>query len=402
MRNLAARPVAARRGPIATLHPREGVARWLVPLLLLLSGCLPAAYRRPDPLVPIVLPRDEAAHLAPIEWWYTTGHLEDASGNRYGFEVTFFKASTPPTLRLFGLLPGYLLVEEGHVAHVALSDLTAGSHRMAQRADFRGYRAFASYDRLDLRMGDWSLKRIAAGSYQLVASVGGDRFELILTPEKPPALHGTPPGLQTMASGGASAYYSYTRMRAEGTLLRGCGLLAPIDCRRSTVTGQAWHDHQWGDFAVLDIAGWDWLSLQLDSGAELMLFLFRAPSGEYLERGGSYVTAAGETLPLNADGFRFEATGDRWESTDTGAIYPSGWRLNVPRFGLDLEVLPLLPAQEMDTRATTGIVYWEGSVEARGSHTGLGFAELTNYDLYPFGQSDETTPLQPLRGPLGR
>jgi predicted secreted hydrolase len=40
--------------------------------------------------------------------------------------------------------------------------------------------------------------------------------------------------------------------------------------------------------------------------------------------------------------------------------------------------------QEMNTRATTGIVYWEGAVAVRGTHGGVGFVELTNYDRVPW------------------
>lgn len=352
----------------------------------------------PYPVAAVVLPQDDAAHPAPIEWWYYTGHFEDDAGTRYGFELTFFKAYAPRELKVLGM-PARWLVEKGHVAHFALTDVTNARFQKAEKADFWAHEAAASSTELDVYVSNWSAKRAADGvSHEIEASLGDKVLRLTLTPEKPAALHGSPPGIQSMGPGGVSYYVSYTRMSATGELLTDCGLLG---CTSHKVTGQGWHDHQWGDFSLSSYAGWDWFSLQFEDDTELMLYLIRQPSGVYSARAGSFITAAGETLDLTAEDFELTATGETWTSEATGAVYPVAWQLKVPAHDIDIAVRPAVLEQEMDTRASTGIVYWEGAVEVSGNRAGLGYVELTNYDLYPYGQTDEDTPLEPLRGPFG-
>lgn len=367
-------------------------------VLILLGACVPSVYDRPYPITEVTLPRDDAAHPAPIEWWYYTGHLEDEEGNGYGFELTFFKAYTPPRLTLLGFLPLHLVAERGHIAHFGLTDKTRQRFVMAERADFWGYGARASTQDLEVYVGGWRAERAANGTAHAVrAATEGYAVELELEPLKPAALHGDPPGIQSMGPGGVSYYLSYTRMAAKGVIKRNCTLLG---CETLKVTGQAWHDHQWGDFDLFSYAGWDWFSLQFEDDSELMLYLIRQPDGSYSERAGSFITQDGRTLPLSAADFELQETGETWTSPATGAVYPLGWRVRVPRHGIDARVEPVMPDQEMDTRASTGVVYWEGAVTVEGAKPGVGYVELTNYDLYPYGQTAGTTELKPPRGPF--
>ena len=356
----------------------------IVVLLLaaaLLAGCVPSVYDQPYPLGSVELPRDDAAHAAPIEWWYWVGHLETADGRDLAFQLTFFEAYAPPELRLLGI-PANLLFEKGIVAHAAAADLDAGRHGMAQRFD-AFYVSEASTERLDVSVGDWRATRAADGvSHALAFTVDGYAFDLVLTPTKPVSLHGDPPGIHSMGPGGVSYYVAHTRMAVRGEVRGRCTF--PIACAPEAVVGQAWFDHQWGDFRVDRFVGWDWFALQLDDGAEVMLYLIRDETGGYAVLAGSYVTADGRTLGLASSDFALEATGATWTSPDTGAVYPAGWRVVVPAYGVDVRVAPRLADQEMDTRATTTIVYWEGAVAVTGSHTGRGFVELTNYDRVPF------------------
>ena len=358
------------------------LAALVLVLAALLGGCVPSVYDRPYPVRPVDLPRDDAAHRSPVEWWYYTGHLRAADGHRYGFELTMFKVYVPPQARVFGFLPFALLKDRVFVAHVAVTDVTGGAFASAQRSDLWSYDAGASAERLDVHVGDWRVVRDAsASSVRLRAGPPGYDLDLTLTPQKPDALHGDPPGIQSMGPGGTSYYVSNTRLDVRGTLGTSCGFFG---CRRSAVTGQAWYDHQWGDFDVRGFAGWDWYSLQLDDDTEVMLYLIRAADGSYVSAAGSYVTPDGRTLRLARDDFRVDPTGASWTSPATGAVYPLGWRVSVPRFGLELDVEPELDAQEMDTRATTGVVYWEGAVDVKGTRGGVGYVELTNYDRYPW------------------
>jgi predicted secreted hydrolase len=348
---------------------------------VVLAGCIPSVYDQPYPVVPVELPGDDAAHAAPIEWWYWVGHLETADGRELAFQLTFFEAYAPPQLRLLGI-PSNLLLEKGIVAHAAAADLGAGRHGMAQRFDAY-YESGASTERLDVFVGDWRATRADDGvSHALAFTVDGYAFDLVLTPTKPASLHGDPPGIQSMGPGGVSYYVAHTRMDVRGEVRGRCAF--PVACAPEAVLGQAWFDHQWGDFRVDALTGWDWFALQLDDGAEVMLYLIRDATGGYATSAGSYVTADGRTLALAAEDFVIEPTGARWISPDTGAVYPAGWRVAVPAHGVDVEVAPRLADQEMDTRATTTIVYWEGAVVVTGSHPGIGFVELTNYDRVPF------------------
>lgn len=375
--------------------------RSLPVLLLVLTACAPSVYDAPYPVRPVVLPRDDAAHPAPIEWWYYTGHLETETGEELGFELTFFKAYTPPSIRLFSVYPLSNTIDRGHVAHFALSDKGAKRFTMGERTDFWAFEGGASSEALSVYVGNWSAERAEDGvGHRIRASQDGLEIDLTLTPEKPAALHGDPPGIQSMGPGGTSYYVSYTRMKASGTFRRNCGPLG-LGCEALSVTGAAWHDHQWGDFDLSGYAGWDWFSVQFDDNTELMLYFIRAADGRYLTRAGSSVTADGRTLPLSAPEITLTPTGETWTSPRTGAVYPMRWHLSVPKHGVDVTVTPTFPEQEMDTRASTGIVYWEGAVAVAGSRSGVGYVELTNYDRYPYGQTDASTPLQPLRGPFG-
>ncbi len=352
-----------------------------VALALLASGCLPSVYDTPYPVRPVELPRDDAAHASPVEWWYWVGHLEAEDGRRLAFQLTFFEAYAPPYLTVAGM-PAHWWLEKGLVAHAARTDLGAGEHAMAQRG-FVLWDGASSPDELDVSVGDWRVSRGEDGvSHRLSFYVGGTAFDLTLTPSKPAVLHGRPPGIQTMGPGGVSYYVSHTRMAVSGTVRPAC--LVPQFCTATPVSGQAWFDHQWGDFRIDRFAGWDWFALQLDDGAEVMLYRIRGDDGGVLSDAGSYVTAAGLRQPLTSDDFEIEPTGASWTSPDTGAVYPAGWRVRVPRHDVDAIVVPALADQEMDTRPTTGIVYWEGAVSVEGERPGIGFVELTNYDVVPF------------------
>lgn len=363
--------MARRRAPL--LPPLAAIA--------LLAGCLPSVYDAPYPVAPVELPRDDAAHAAPIEWWYWVGHLETGDGRRLAFQLTFFEAYAPPFLSVAGL-PAHWWFEKGVVGHAARTDLDAGDHAMAQRG-FALWEGETSAASLDVSVNDWRASVGEDGaSHRLRFAVGGTAFDLALEPTKPASLHGDPPGIQSMGPGGVSYYVSHTRMAVSGSVAPDC--LFPEFCASVPVTGQAWFDHQWGDFRIDRFGGWDWFALQLDDGADLMLYLIRGDDGDLVAAAGSYVTAAGRTVGLSAEDFAVEPTGATWISPRTGAVYPAGWRVVVPAQGVDAMVRPLVADQEMDTRATTGIVYWEGAVAVGGERPGVGFVELTNYDVSPF------------------
>ena len=202
----------------------------------------------------------------------------------------------------------------------------------------------------------------------------GFGIQLRLAPLAPQALHGGDGWIDFGAAGG-SYYYSRTRMAASGTIV--------VDGARLAVTGTAWFDHQWGDFIAVGGGGWDWFAISLDDGTDLMLSLVRSADGTNPLVYGTLVLPDGTSRPVARAEITVDALG-HWTSARTGAIYPSGWRVRVSGAGLDLTVVPTVRDQELDTRATTGVVYWEGSETVTGTRsgrpvTGKGYVELTGY-----------------------
>ena len=203
---------------------------------------------------------------------------------------------------------------------------------------------------------------------------GGLVLDLELRATKPLVAHGER-GLSAKSDepGNASYYVGYTRMAARGRV--------GTDDTGAAVTGEAWFDHEWSTSALGPSAvGWDWFSLQLGDGRELMLFeVRRADGSRESASGGTLVAKDGSARRLRAADFEASVLG-RWKSPHTHADYPARWRLRVPSEGLELQVTPLVPDQEM----RTSFVYWEGAVSLSGTSrgrplSGRGYVELTGY-----------------------
>jgi predicted secreted hydrolase len=370
--------VAGCSGPILARSPASRAA-----------GPSPTPGRSPaiDPQ-PIRFPQDDGAHDRLTEWWYYTGHLVDGTGARYGFEFVIFRAER-------GRFP------VTWASHVALTDERGQSFHYAQRSEFgpqvdvsarvsSGPTSFAlaisgsDPSRPTAGPAPWVMRGYA-GTDRLAASLspdeavaagspGGLGFALDLEATKPPALHDGD-GWIDFGPGGGSYYYSRTSMVASGSLT--------LDGRTVAVSGSAWFDHQWGDFISVGGGGWDWFALNLSDGTDLTLSLVRSRDGSYPLVYGTLVDRDGRTRHLDGSEFSVNVTG-RWTSPRTGAVYPAGWIVEVPADSLTVELTPAVAAQELDTRATTGVVYWEGSqvVRARRAGTALdgeAYVELTGY-----------------------
>ena len=341
-----------------------------------------------DP-IPIELPRDDGPHDRLTEWWYYTGHLQTADGARFGFEDVIFRAER-------GAFP------TSWVSHFALTDETGDRFLYSQRLETgpqvdrsarggdgapTGFDLALAGDPATAAAGTslpWSMSG-GAGTDHLAATLtadeasnagspGGLGLDLELQATKAPALHGDD-GWIDFGPAGGSYYYSRTSMTASGTLT--------LDGKALAVTGSAWFDHQWGDFISVGGGGWDWFAVNLDDGTDLTLSLVRDADGTYPLIYGTLVAADGTVSHLDREAFSVEDTG-RWTSPSTGATYPAGWTIAIPRLRLEIALTPTVAAQELDTRATTGVIYWEGSqrVEARRGGARLGgeaYVELTGY-----------------------
>jgi predicted secreted hydrolase len=232
---------------------------------------------------------------------------------------------------------------------------------------------------LDVRLLGWSAEML--GDMVLLRARGATALlTLELAPQKPPVLHGEK-GLSRKGSlpGQASHYYSYTDLKTTGWL-KTENAAAPV-----RVKGTSWFDHEFGSNQLATgLVGWDWFSLHLSDGKNLMLYFLRRSDGTIEpESSGTMVETAGGSRHLPLPAIKQEVL-DHWKSPHSGAVYPSRWRIRIPDEDLDLLVSPLLPDQELVTPASTGVTYWEGAVEGIGLSeerkvTCLGYVELTGY-----------------------
>jgi len=323
----------------------------------------------PVPLPPVRFPQDEAAHNDLTEWWYYTGHMNatDANGkpHTYGFELVIFQAlrsSFPPV----------------YASHFSISDVTRGEFHYDQRRAIEPNANIpngSSTKGLDVHVGDWTMQGLN-GLDHLSATMANYTMKVDLHGLKAATLHNGN-GLITYGPGGFSYYYSRTRMALSGTL---------IDHNQSkTVTGEAWMDHQWGNFLSLGNGGWDWYSLQLNNNTEMMLYFIHDASGATTSTYVSYIDAGGKEHLIPASSLHSTVLG-HWQSPVTKANYPSGWRLDIsdPQVKVALTVTPQLKDQELVVYQSTGNSYWEGAVNIQGQSNGKlvqgqGYIELTGY-----------------------
>ncbi|MBI3892934.1 MAG: hypothetical protein HY303_15545 [Candidatus Wallbacteria bacterium] len=295
---------------------------------------------------PIVLPRDEAAHMRLAEWWYLNGHLTDEAGKEYGYELTFFHVR-----------PGIFFV------HTAVTDIAAGRF-LRCRQYLSPLACRTPTDRLDLVYADaHALGRAPGGGYAVRGSAGKASLSLTLHPRKAPMIVNGD-GIIDMPEGTFSWYYSLTRPDTEGELL--------LDGKRLRVTGLSWMDHQWGNFVTLRI-GWDWFSVQLDDGSDFNIFSFRkgnhAPMAQYVNRlDGAAVLSTNHSVGLERLAW--------WRSPETGKDYVTRWRLTVPGH-TPIEVDTRLDSQELPRAPLDPAPgYWEGTCSARsGNSAGVAYCE---------------------------
>ena len=321
------------------------------------------------------LPRDHGAHPdTRTEWWYVTGLVDDADGRRYGFQVTFFRQGLAPG----DPEPGSSIFRARKIAaaHLAIADIETGEFHHAERLRRSGGGlAGWSTDDLEIWLDDWEIRRDDTGRLTIVAEDAetGIGLDLGLQPQKPIVMQGDAGYSQKGPSpGNASAYLSWTRLSVNGTIT--------MDGSAIRVDGHAWFDHEWGSSQLGDgVAGWDWFSLRLSDGRDLMVYQLRRADGSADSfSSGTVVAADGSTIRLGQDDFEITPI-HWWTSPETGGRYPVRWRVQVPEQDIDLDIVGLLPNAELDASATTGVIYWEGPVEATGSSRGEGYVELTGY-----------------------
>ncbi|NNF03501.1 MAG: carotenoid 1,2-hydratase [Rhodothermales bacterium] len=337
----------------------------------------PAGYRRAEPGTQIRFPRDHGAHPDyQLEWWYLTANLRTDDGRRFGVQFTIFRNALAPPDTTMPDGQSAWSTRQLYLAHAAITDVESGRFEAVERLS-RGAAglAFARAQPLEVRVEDWFIRQTGRETFPAVVSAGTEAFgfELELSPVKPVVLQGdrgySPKGPD---DGQASMYYSYTRLRATGTIRAGD--------ESFRVDGQSWMDREWStSFLGPDQIGWDWFSIQLEDGRDLMLFQLRTanPSGDAWKE-GTLVAADGTTRRIDPAEFTLEP-GRTWASASSGAAYPVEWRVRVPSESIDLNVRAVLDAQELNV----SVDYWEGAVDAYSAdserRSGSGYLEMTGY-----------------------
>ena len=350
------------------------------------AGTVPNALALPPRQ--LQFPRDFGSHPdLRTEWWYITGQAL-AGGQRWGFQVTFFRSRVDVAQPLQSAFAARQLV----FAHAALTDLQAGELHHDQRIARAGFGvAGASEKDTDIRLQDWSLRRTDQSAQKGMDLGAGSRYEarvagrdfalnLVFDSTQPPLLQGQQ-GLSRKGpdASQASYYYSQPQLQVSGSLSL-AGRRMAVEPATQPGDNRAWLDHEASEALLHPLAvGWDWIGMNLHDGSALTAFRLRRSDGSALWTGGSF-RAPGAAPRVFADGEAVFTPLRWWTSPLAQTRYPVQWRVDTPagRF----EVRALLDNQELDSRGSTGAIYWEGLCalhDASGAVVGGGYLEMTGY-----------------------
>ncbi|MDP1557651.1 MAG: carotenoid 1,2-hydratase [Nitrosomonas sp.] len=362
-----------RNSPCVDKFRRFVVTRMLVLLLsLMATGSVAEAPGFPlvVPDYKLTFPHDYGAHPGfRIEWWYVTGWLETADKKPLGFQVTFFRSATghnPDNSSQFA--PKQLII-----AHVALSDPAVGKLMQEEKTARAGFDlVYAKEGNTDVKLDNWRFVREADGHYRVDMQARDFGLQLALTPTQMMLLQGD----QGFSRKGpkpeqASYYYSEPHLSVSGAVFH--------QGKPVTVNGRAWLDHEWSS-EILDpeAVGWDWVGASLDDGSALTAFQIRRKDGSRLWAYAALRDASGHVTLFKPEQVEFTPV-RTWRSPHTDAVYPVAMRIRTD--STEWLLTPLLDDQELDSRRSTGAVYWEGAVTLTrdGESAGQGYLELTGY-----------------------
>lgn len=321
-------------------------------------------------------PRDHHIHADfKTEWWYFTGRLVDEKGGVFGYQLTFFRQGLrPPATR--GGTTSRFIVDDLKFAHFAISDVGGQQFHFQQklsRGAF-GEAGFGEGERLAW-IDDWTLELSPTGAFTLRARGEAAALQLQLESAKPLTFHGEN-GVSQKADGAghASHYFSATRLVTKGTL--------SVGGKSRAVRGESWLDREWGSNQLTaSQVGWNWFSLQLDDGTEVMLYQMRTRDGGLdPNSSGTFITRDGATQALRRDDYQLTPT-KFWSSKATGGRYPVAWQFHIPKLKIDVNISTPVEAQEL---VLNPVAYWEGLIDLQGTREGAplkghGYMELTGY-----------------------
>lgn len=334
-----------------------------------------------------VFPDDHGPHPGyRTEWWYYTGNLFTEEGRQFGYQFTIFRNQlNPPTGNGDSLAFGKdWNTNQLYLGHFAISDVENEEHVFEERYS-RGAAGLAGAKSKPFRiwLEDWQIVRIQSEgatdkSFPVAIAAkmeDGTSIDLTVEPVKPLVLQGEQ-GYDRKGGGmgNASYYLSFTRMETEGIITK--------KEQKYKVSGFSWMDHEWSTSALDENQeGWDWFSIQLSNGYDLMYYQLRNNDGSVSQfTTGSLVGPEGQKIALGPDDVAIKVQ-DRWKSPHSNAVYPSSWQIEIPKHNLSLSLKTLFPDQEMNV----SVRYYEGTLSVSGSMNdeeigGTGFIEMTGYE----------------------
>ena len=324
-------------------------------------------------------PEDHGSHPEfKSEWWYLTGHLDGpVSSDRFGFQLTFFRSATVP----YNQEPDASQPRQIYMAHAAVLNKSSGEYFHEERFNRGGWNADAQSDSLSVFNGNWKIEMVDDRTEEMQTSFsinGQHRFELSLRPSKPKVLFGENGISRKGENPNAKSYYvTFSRLEVKGKLI--------FNQSVSTVSGVAWMDHEISSSQLSEgQIGWNWSSLILDDGSEIMAYIMRredegldAYSQMYL------IDPEGNTTRYSSDQFKWSPI-DFWTSPRSGARYPIEYSISwIDREGqTQLLVIRSSPKNQEITGPISGFTYYEGAgivSDENGLEVGKSYTELTGY-----------------------
>ena len=339
---------------------------------LLLGGAGLAALGNTAHALPtktLVFPRDRGAHPDfKTEWWYITGHCTSA-GREFGFQLTFFRSSVDSTQGMTSKFAAKQLL----FAHAAITDVQGKKLWHDQRISRDGFGvASSSLADMHIKLRDWTLR---ADGPRYTAELPANDFGLSLQfNETQPVLLQGNNGLSRKGPDEkqASYYYSQPQLATTGKLR--------LQGKTFDVSGTAWLDHEWSqELLAPGVVGWDWIGMNLTDGSALTAFRLRNKDGGAVWDGGSFRSAGGSLGVFSPGDVMFTPT-RFWKSPLTQTSYPVEWLVRTPTNTYSVKAV--IDNQELDSRTSTGAIYWEGLSElinSNGQRVGRGYLEMTGY-----------------------
>lgn len=323
----------------------------------------------PKQFRPIKFPKDESAHNCVIEWWYFNGRLKDGDGNDYSFMNCLFKADVKKAkIPFLSKIP----LKTSYFSHSLVSDLKHKTfyHRIAPFSvisddSFSKPLLYINYLNPEIRNGyaNCAIEKIDESKYR----VKNEDIDLIMTSVKKPLLEGGNGYLDLHSK--KTYYYSLTNLKTEGRI--------KVKKKWINVAGKSWMDHQWWPNASYSKDRWDWFSVQLDNGTEMVC-------GMYDD--GKVKTYFADISCANGSQEHYKEvemipSGRQWTSPKSKAVYPLEWKIKIPAKNIELNLKAKIKNQEILFAA---INYWEGPLDIKGVFngekiSGVGFMELVGY-----------------------